>query len=55
MEGVTILSTGTAMLGMGWGAAIILVVISMALTFIAGLSPARMASKKDPVIALRSE
>ena len=24
-------------------------------TFIAGLSPARMASKKDPVIALRSE
>ena len=38
-----------------WYAAVILVVISMALTFIAGLSPARMASKKDPVIALRSE
>ena len=38
-----------------WGAAIILVLISMGLTFIAGLFPARMASKKDPVIALRTE
>ena len=37
------------------GAAIGLVVISMLLTLIAGLFPARMASKKDPVIALRSE
>lgn len=35
--------------------AIILVLISMALTLIAGLIPARMASKKDPVEALRSE
>ncbi len=35
--------------------AIILVVISTLLTFIAGLIPARMAAKKDPVIALRSE
>ena len=34
---------------------IILVLISMSLTFIAGLIPARVASKKDPVIALRSE
>ena len=34
---------------------IILVLISMLLTFIAGLIPARVASKKDPVIALRSE
>ncbi len=32
-----------------------LVAISMALTFIAGLIPAQVASKKDPVIALRSE
>ncbi|MBQ9850784.1 MAG: ABC transporter ATP-binding protein/permease [Clostridia bacterium] len=35
--------------------AIILVVISMVLTFIAGLIPSRIASKKDPVVALRSE
>ena len=32
-----------------------LVVISMILTFIAGLVPARIAAKKDPVIALRTE
>ena len=35
--------------------AIILIVLSMLLTFIAGLIPAKIASKKDPVIALRSE
>lgn len=35
--------------------AIVLVAISMLLTFIAGLIPAKIASKKDPVIALRSE
>ena len=35
--------------------AIILVIISIVLTFAAGLIPSRMASKKDPVIALRSE
>ena len=34
---------------------LILVLISVFLTFIAGLIPARIASKKDPVIALRSE
>ena len=34
---------------------VILVVISIILTFIAGLIPAHIASKKDPVIALRSE
>lgn len=33
----------------------ILVIISMILTFIAGLIPSRYAAKKDPVIALRSE
>ena len=36
-------------------AAIILVIISVILTVIAGLIPSRVASKKDPVIALRSE
>ena len=36
-------------------AAIVLVAISMLLTFIAGLIPSRLASKKDPVEALRSE
>lgn len=35
--------------------AVILVVISMLLTFIAGLIPSRVASKKDPVEALRTE
>ncbi len=37
------------------GAGIILVLISMLLTFIAGLIPAQVASKKDPVVALRTE
>ncbi len=36
-------------------AAIILVLISMSLTFIAGLLPSGIAAKKDPVEALRSE
>ena len=38
-----------------WQGAVILVIISMALTLIAGIIPARSAAKKDPVIALRSE
>lgn len=38
-----------------WEAAVILVLISMFLTFIAGLVPSKMASRKDPVEALRSE
>ena len=36
-------------------AGVILVIISMLLTIIAGLIPSRMASKKDPVVALRTE
>lgn len=36
-------------------AAVILILISVFLTFIAGLVPASIASKKDPVIALREE
>ena len=35
--------------------AIILVIISMLLTFVAGLIPSKIAAKKDPVEALRSE
>ena len=38
-----------------WQGGLILVGISMLLTFIAGLIPSRIASKKDPVVALRSE
>ena len=36
-------------------AAVILVAISMGLTLIAGLIPSRIAAKKDPVVALRTE
>jgi putative ABC transport system permease protein len=35
--------------------AVVLVFISMLLTFFAGLVPAKIAAKKDPVVALRSE
>lgn len=38
-----------------WQAAIVLVLISMILTLISGLIPSRLAAKKDPVEALRSE
>ena len=38
-----------------WEAALVLICISVALTVVAGLLPARSASKKDPVEALRSE
>ena len=36
-------------------AAVILIALSVFLTFIAGLIPARSAAKKDPVVALRTE
>ena len=36
-------------------AAVILVIVSVSLTFIAGLIPASSAARKDPVVALRSE
>lgn len=36
-------------------AAVILIIISICLTLIAGLFPSRIAAKKDPVIALRTE
>ena len=38
-----------------WAGGVILVVISMVLTLISGLIPSRVASKKDPVEALRTE
>ncbi len=38
-----------------WQAGLILVAVSMGLTFLAGLIPASAASRKDPVEALRSE
>ena len=37
------------------GGALILIAISVGLTLIAGLFPSRIAAKKDPVVALRSE
>jgi len=36
-------------------AGIALVIISMVLTMISGFIPAKIAAKKDPVVALRSE
>lgn len=38
-----------------FGHALILIAVSFVLTLISGLIPARIASKKDPVVALRSE
>lgn len=38
-----------------WQGGIILIVISAILTIVAGLIPSRVAAKKDPVIALRTE
>ena len=40
---------------MPWAAAIILVVLSIFLTFIGGLIPSKSASRQDPVTALRTE
>jgi len=38
-----------------WAGGAMLIIISMALTFIAGLIPSRIAANKDPVVALRTE
>ncbi len=40
---------------LGFWPAVILILVSMGLTLLAGLIPSRVAAKKDPVIALRSE
>ena len=45
----------TGMSQLPWQGGLILVGISMMLTLIAGLFPARIAAKKDPVVALRTE
>lgn len=45
--------TGIAQLPAAAG--VILIMISVVLTMLAGLVPSRMAAKKDPVIALRTE
>lgn len=34
---------------------VLLVAINVALTFLAGFIPSRLAAKKDPVVALRAE
>ena len=47
--------TGVAILvRLPWGGGIALLLISMLLTTVAGLIPSSIASKKDPVVALRS-
>ena len=38
-----------------WQVAVLLVLVSVGLTMLAGLIPARSAAKKDPVVALRTE
>ena len=53
VRSLTGIDTLTAVLP--WRASIILVLISMVLTLIAGIIPSRIAAKKDPVAALRSE
>ena len=45
----------TSMAILTWQASLVLVAISTLLTLIAGLIPARIAAKKDPVKALRTE
>lgn len=45
----------TGIASLPYTGAIILIIISIILTLIAGIIPSRMASKKDPVVALRSE
>ena len=53
LHAVTGLTTLNALLP--WWGAVALIVISMALTLIAGIIPSRSAAKKDPVVALRTE
>ncbi|MBQ3489298.1 MAG: ABC transporter ATP-binding protein/permease [Clostridia bacterium] len=50
VTGIGILSASLPVVG-----AVILVLLSVGLTLIAGLVPSRLAAKKDPVVALRTE
>ena len=50
VTGIGILNASLPVLG-----AVILVALSVGLTLIAGLVPSRLAAKKDPVVALRTE
>lgn len=45
----------TSLVSLAWWHAIVLVGISVLLTFIAGMLPSMSAAKRDPVVALRSE
>ncbi|MBQ9299081.1 MAG: ABC transporter permease, partial [Clostridia bacterium] len=49
------LTTVNAAAQLPWRGAVVLVIISMLLTIIAGAIPSRMAARKDPVVALRTE
>jgi putative ABC transport system permease protein len=55
----SLLLTATGILnlhvGLTFGCALVLIIVSMTLTFIAGLIPANIAAKLNPVDALRSE
>ena len=53
IQGLTDITTLRAHLP--WGAAVLLVIISVVLTLVSGLIPSRSAARKDPVEALRSE
>ena len=50
LTGIMALNSSLPVVGAGF-----LVLVSVVLTFIAGLIPSGLAAKKDPVIALRSE
>ena len=45
----------TTLAALPFGSAVIMICISILLTLISGLIPAKAAAKKDPVVALRSE
>ncbi|MBO4594583.1 MAG: FtsX-like permease family protein, partial [Clostridia bacterium] len=46
---------GITLVALKFTDALILIAVSFALTLIAGLVPSRIAAKKDPVVALRTE